>query len=176
MEKEFTITVYSENLSGLLARVVSVFSRRHINIESITVSKSSVPGVHRYTIVVNVTREMVEKLVAQIEKQVDVLKAFFYEEEEVVYQEVALYKISTQNTTKSKQLEKLIRIHNARILEIESEYIVLEKTGHQAETEALLRDLEEIGVFEFVRSGRVAIVRPMERLNNYLKSIEKEVY
>lgn len=174
-EKEFTITVYTENITGLLARVVSIFSRRHINIESITASKSSVPDIHRYTMVVNVTQEMVEKLVAQIDKQIDVLKAFYYEEDEIVYQEVALYKVPTNSLTQSNKVEKLIRSHNARILEIESEYVVIEKTGHQSETEALLRDLEPTGIFEFARSGRVAIVKPMERLNNYLKSVEKEV-
>jgi acetolactate synthase-1/3 small subunit len=69
-------------------------------------------------------------------------------------------------------VEKIIRKHNARILEIEKEYVVVEKTGHQKETELLLEEFKKIGIFEFVRSGRVAVVKPMERLNTYLKSIE----
>lgn len=118
---------------------------------------------------------MVQKLVAQLEKQVDVLKAFFYEINEIVYQEVALYKVPTKVFAHGTSVETLIRKHNARILEIEPEYIVIEKTGHQNETEALLRELEQIGIFEFVRSGRVAIVRPMERLNKYLKSLDVQL-
>lgn len=174
MNTEYTITVFTENHTGLLSRVVSVFTRRHINIESLTTSNSSIPDIYRFTIVVNVSLEMVKKLVAQLEKQIDVLKAFYDENDEIVYQEIALYKVPFQAFTQSSSMEKLIRKHNARVLEIEKEYIVIEKTGHQAETEALLRELEKVGIYEFVRSGRVAVVKPMERLNKYLKSLEMQ--
>jgi acetolactate synthase-1/3 small subunit len=173
MEKKYTITVFTENITGMMSRVVSVFTRRHVNINSLTTSKSSIQGIHRFTIVVNVTENMVAKLVAQLDKQIDVLKAFYYEDSEVVYQEIALYKVPTHVFMNNTQVEKLIRKHNARVLEIEKEYIVLEKTGHPQETEALLNELDQIGIYEFVRSGRVAIVRPMERLNNYLKQMEQ---
>lgn len=175
MTKEYTITVFTENQTGLLARVVSVFTRRHINIESLTTSQSSIPGIHRFTIVVHVAEEVVQKLVAQLEKQVDIVKAFYYEPEEVVHQEMALYKVPTRVFSNGNKVESLVRKHNARILEIEEEYIVIEKTGHQSETEALLNELREIGIYEFVRSGRIAIVRPMERLNNYLKTLDQDV-
>ncbi len=174
MTEEFTITVFTENETGLTSRVVSVFSRRHINIESLTTSKSSIKDIHRITIVIKCTEEQVKKLVNQLEKQIDVLKAFYYRQEEVVYQEIALYKVPTHIFSNGYNVENLIRAHNARILEIEPEYIVIEKTGHQEETEALYKELERIGIYEFVRSGRVAIVKPMERLNTYLKSIESE--
>ena len=173
--KEYTITVFTEHQTGLLSRVVSVFTRRHINVESLTTSRSSMPDIHRFTIVVKVTEDMVKKLVAQLEKQVDVVKAFFYENDEIVHQEIALYKVPTHIFANSDRVEHLIRSHNARVLVIEPEYIVIEKTGHPEETEALLTDLNKIGgIYEFVRSGRVAIVKPMERLNRYLKSLERE--
>jgi len=171
-QKEYTITVFSENKMGLMARIVANITRRHINIESLSVSKSSIEGIHRFTIVVVLTEERVRKLVAQIDKQVDVLKAFYYDNTEVVYQEIALYKVPSSAFANGDTLEQLVRRHNARILTIEPEYIVIEKTGHQEETEALLTDLRAIGVYEFVRSGRVAIVKPMERLNQYLKQVE----
>ncbi len=174
MIKEYTITVFTEHQTGMLQRVVSIFTKRHINIESLTTSKSSIEGIHRFTIVVNVTHDMVEKLVAQLEKQIDIVKAFYYERDEIVYQEVALYKVPLEAFTKGENLERLVRAHNARILDIEPEYVVIEKTGHQHETEALLNALRSIGIYEFVRSGRVAIVKPMERLNKYLKSLEEE--
>ena len=174
MKKEYTITVFTENQTGLLARVTAVFTRRHINIESLTVSKSSIPGIHRFTIVVNIEEPTVQVLMGQLEKQVDVVKAFYYEEEEIVYQEVALYKVPTQAFHNGQSIETLIRNHNARILEIEPNYIVIEKTGHQHETEKLLEELRQYGIYEFVRSGRVAIVKPMEQLNTYLKSVEKK--
>ncbi len=173
--KEYTITVFTEHQTGLLSRVVSVFTRRHINVESLTTSRSSMPDIHRFTIVVKVTEDMVKKLVAQLEKQVDVVKAFYYENDEIVHQEIALYKVPTHIFANSDRVEHLIRSHNARVLVIEPEYIVIEKTGHAEETEALLTELKKIGgIYEFVRSGRVAIVKPMERLNRYLKSLERE--
>lgn len=173
MEREFTISVFLENETGMLSRVVAVFTRRHINIESLNASKSSMPGIYRFTIVVILTEERVRKLVAQLEKQIDVLKAFYYTKEEIVYQEIALYKVPTDIFLGGYNVEKLIRSYNARILEIEKEYTIIEKTGHQEETEALLKELEQIGIFEFVRSGRVAVVKPMEQLNNYLKRVHE---
>ncbi len=174
MEKEYTISIFTEDKVGLLSRVVSVFTRRHINIESLNTSESSMPGIFRFIVVVNVTEVMVKKLVAQFEKQVDILKAFYYENSDIVYQELALYKVPTLVFAKGDRVEKLIRMHNARVLHIEPEYIVIEKTGHKNETDALLKDLEVLGVYEFIRSGRVAITKPMEQLNAYLKSLEAE--
>ncbi len=168
----FTLTVFSENRSGLLSRIVGLITRRKINIESLTVSMSSIEGIHRFTIVLELTEEVVQKVVAQIDKQVDVLKAFYYRDEEIVYQEVALYKVPIDAMYNSNEVEKLIRSHNARILAIEPEYVVVEKTGHQSETELLLEAFRKIGIYEFVRSGRVAVVKPMERLNKYLQKLE----
>lgn len=168
--QEYTITVFTENQTGLLSRVVSIFTRRHINIESLTTSRSSAADIHRFTIVVSVEEHIVQKLVAQLEKQIDVLKAFYDTHEDIIYQEIALYKIPTHVFSNSNRVETLIRKHNARILEIEPEYIVLEKTGHQKETEALLQELQEYGIYEFVRSGRVAVTKPMERLNKHLQA------
>ncbi len=170
----YTFVIFTEDLTGLLQRVVSVFSRRHVNIESLTVSRSSTPSIHRFTIQVEVTQHMMEHLIGQLNKQVDVLRAFAYEAHEVVQQEVALYKVPTAAFANSDTVEKLVRAHNARILSIEPEYVVIERTGHQHETEALLEALQEIGIYEFVRSGTIAIVKPMERLNTYLKALSAE--
>lgn len=170
-KKPYTITVYSENQTGLLIRIVSVFTRRHINIESLTVSESSISGIHRFTISVIIDAEAIRKVVAQIDKQVDVLKAFYYDEAEIVYQEIALYKVPTKAFSNGTSVEQIIRKHNARLLEIDPEYVVLEKTGHYDDTQALLNELKVLGIFEFVRSGRVAIIKDMEPLNNYLSSV-----
>lgn len=170
--KEFTISVFTENKTGLLMRVVQVFTRRHINIESLTTSQSSIEGVFRFTIVVNVTEEMVIKLIAQLDKQIEVLKAFYYNNEEIIHQELALYKVPIAIYTDPGKMINLMRKHHARILTVEKEFVVIEKTGLESETKALLEELKEIGIYEFVRSGRVAIAKPMEQLNEYLKSME----
>lgn len=171
----YTITVFTEDQSGLLSRVVGIFNRRNLNIDSLTTSQSSDESIHRFTIVVDVDEAMVIKLVAQLDKQVDVLKAFYYEDKDIVYQEIALYKVPLSVFNNSNAVEMMIRRHNARVLLIEPEYVVIEKTGHEHETEALLLELKEVGIYEFVRSGRVAIVKPMERLNNYLQDLREEI-
>lgn len=157
-----------------MSRVVSIFTRRHINIDSLTTSRSSMEGIHRFTIVVNVTEELVRKLVAQLDKQVEVLKAFYYREDEIIYQEIALYKVPTEIMHNGNSVELLLRKYHARIIDVEPEFVVIEKTGHQHETQALLEELSALGIYEFVRSGRVAVVKPIEQLNSYLKTLEEQ--
>ncbi len=170
MKKEFIITIFSENHIGLLTRITIVFTRRKINIESLTVSESAIPGIFKFTIVINSTKEQTIKVVGQIEKQIDVLKAFYHTNEEMIYQEIALYKVSTEELYKSDAIEKMARNAGARILEITREYTVIEKTGHKEETQALFAELNQFKVLQFIRSGRVAITRdPIERLSEFLK-------
>ncbi len=172
MKEEFTLTVFTENQIGLLSRVVGIFTRRHINIESISASESSIKGIYKYIIVIKVDEVLVKKIVQQIDKQIDVVKSFYYRNDEIVQQELALYKVPSNVFMGGDGMERLLRTHNARILRIETEYIVIEKTGYKEETEALLQDLRGHGeVYEFVRSGRITIVKPMERLNTYLESV-----
>ena len=100
MKQEFTITVYAENHIGLLNRIAIMFSRRKINIESLNTSPSEVEGIHRFTIVINEVEDVVKKLIRQIEKQVEVLKAYYNNNDEIVWQELALYKVSTDKVVK----------------------------------------------------------------------------
>lgn len=168
MNKEYIITVFSENKVGLLSQITTVFTCRDINIESLTTSESSIPGIHKFTIVVITDPEKIEKLVKQIEKKIDVLKAFVFTPDEVVQQEIALYKV-----TRSNSVEKLVRDHHVRILEICDDYIVLEKTGHKEDTQSLFELLQPHGVQQFVRSGQIAIIKSKrELLNEYLQKRE----
>lgn len=170
MKQEYIISAFTENHIGLLNRITIVFTRRKVNIESLTVSESAIAGISKFTIVVNSTKEQVRKIVEQIEKQVEVLKAFYHTNDEMIYQEVALYKVSTESLLDSNQIETLVRKHNARILEITAEYTVIEKTGHKEETQLFFDDLNQFKVLQFIRSGRIAITRsPIERLSEFLK-------
>lgn len=170
MKQEFIITVYSENHIGLLSRITLIFTRRKMNIESLTVSESAIPGVFKFTIVVKETRDRVGKVVGQLEKVVDVMKAFYHTNDEMIYQEIALYKVPIEALYESDHVEKMVRKASARILEITREYVVIEKTGHKEETQALFEDLNQFKVLQFIRSGRIAITRdPIERLSEFLK-------
>jgi len=170
MKQEYIISAYSENHIGLLTRITIIFTRRKVNIESLTVSESALKGISKFTIVVNETKEKVDNITKQIEKQVEVLKAFYHTNDEMIFQEIALYKVPTRALMETDQLEKMIRRHNARILEITPEYTVIEKTGHKEETQELFNGLNEYGVLQFIRSGRIAITRsPIEKLSEFLK-------
>ena len=171
MEKQlFTVTVFSEHQVGLLNQISIIFTRRCLNIESLSVSPSSIEGVHKFTITCYSDRVMMEKVVKQIEKRIDVLKSFLYTDEEIVYQEVALYKVPTDEMHDEKNLEVIIRNHNARILEITREYTVIEKTGHSDETEALFKELKRYDIRQFVRSGRVAVTKfPVEYVDRFIE-------
>ncbi len=170
MKQEFIITIFSENFIGLLNRITINFTRRKINIESLTVSASAIQGVSKFIIVVNETEDKVRKLVGQLDKIVDVLKAFYNTNDEMIYEEIALYKVPTEALYESDQIEKMVRKAGARIMEITREYTVIEKTGHKEETQALFEELNQFRVMQFVRSGRIAITRdPIERLSEFLR-------
>jgi len=170
----YNISVFTENSVGMLNRITIIFTRRNINIESITASESEIEGIHRYTIVVNESKEVVRKVVSQIEKQIDVVKAFYHSDDEVVYQEIALYKLPTNMLASGGDAERIVRAHHARILTIESEFTILEKTGYPEEIKELFTELKPFGLLEFVRSGRVAISKPMKTLEEHIEDMNNE--
>ncbi len=172
-KQEFTITVYTENQVGLLVRIATMFSRRKINIESLNTSPSEVDGIHRFNILVEETEEVVRKVARQIEKQVDVLKVYFSTNEEVIWQELALYKVPTDEIAEKVKVERLLREHGARAVVIRKDYTVFETTGHREETDGLLHALEPYGLIEFVRSARVAIIKGSRGFHEKIREFEE---
>ena len=175
MKDRYTISVFTEDIVGLLNRVTIIFTRRKINIESIAASESEVPGVHRYTIVISENEDVVQKVVLQLEKQVEIIKAVYHLDKDIVYQEIALYKVPTNVLTAGNEAERIVRSHYARVLSVEANFTVIEKTGHKEETQALFDDLEPFGILEFVRSGRIAITKPMRTLTSIVEEFEKKI-
>lgn len=173
MKQEFTVTVYTENQVGLLNRIAIMFSRRKINVESLNTSPSEVEGIHRFTIVINETEETVKKLARQIEKQVEVLKAYYNTGEEIVWQELAMYKVSTEQVAEKVKVERLLRQYGARAVVIRKDYTVFEATGHREETDKLVEVLEPYGLIEFVRSARVAIIKGSSGFHEKLREFEQ---
>lgn len=171
-KQEFTITVYTENHIGLLNRIAIIFSRRKINIESLNTSPSEVEGIHRFTIVIDELEEVVRKLVRQIEKQVEVLKAYYNTNDEIVWQELALYKVSTDEIAEKVKVERLLREYGARAVVIRKDYTIFETSGHREETNKLIAVLEPHGLIEFVRSARVAIIKASRGFHEKIKEFE----
>src|SRR6266404_185541 len=139
IKQEFTITVYTENQIGLLNRIAIIFSRRKINIDSMNTSPSEIDGIHRFTIVINETEEVVKKLCRQIEKQVEVLKAYFNQNDEIVWQELAMYKVPTDIIAEKVKVERLLREYGARAIAIRKDYTVFETSGHREEIDGLIK-------------------------------------
>src|ERR1051325_8989832 len=171
-KQEYTITVYTENQIGLLNRIAIIFSRRKINIESLNTSPSEVDSVHRFTIVINETEEVVRKLCRQIEKQVEVLKAYYNTNDELIWQEMAMYKVPTDIIAEKVKVERLLREHGARAVVIRNDYVVFETTGQREETDKLIKVLEPFGIIEFVRSARIAIIKESKGFHSKLKEFE----
>lgn len=172
-KQEFTITVYTENHIGLLVRIATMFSRRKINIESLNTSPSEAEGIHRFTIVINETEDVVRKLSRQIEKQVEVLKAYYNSNDEIIWQELALYKVPTDEIAEKVKVERLLREHGARAVLIRKDYTIFETSGHREETDKLVEVLAPHGLIEFVRSARVAIIKQSNGFHEKLKEFDE---
>ena len=170
--KEYTISVLTEDKPGLLNKLTIILNRKKINIQSLNVSTTEIAGVSRYTLVVEESREELLKIVQQIRKLIDVLGAFLYEENEVYYKEIALYKLSLDAFKKSGAIESILKKYSASILAIEDDQIVLEKTGSKQDTHQLYEALEPFGILEFVRSGRVALSKSKRKTEAFIHELE----
>lgn len=168
-KKNFTVSIYTENNIGLLSRIAAIFLRRHINIESITASKSEVDEVMRFIIIVHITEEKIKKVVGQIEKQIEVIKAFYHTDEEIVFQETALYKIRSSEFLKDLNMQDFIKETNARIVTVTPHFFVIEKTGKRHETENLYDKLKPYGLMQFVRSGTIAVTKNEMQISSMLE-------
>lgn len=176
-KKLYTVIIFSENTVGLLNQITIIFTRRQLNIETLSVSPSAIEGIHKFTITTFSTEDIIDKVVKQIDKRVDILKAYYNTDEDLIFQEIALYKLSTELFIKTGKVEELIRKHNARILEMNEDCVVIEKNGHYKETQALFSELSSsIGVLQFIRSGRIAITKSkVERLSDMLEEMKHKV-
>ena len=174
MVKTFTISIYSENNVGLLNRISAIFLKRHINIESLTTSQSEINDVFRFIIIVKLEEEGVKKLIHQIEKQVDVIRAFYHTDEETIFQESALYKVKSSALFEERHIQNIIKDSHANIVTVSPEYFVIEKTGFRNETDRLYQDLEPFGLLQFVRSGRISVTKSKMGISEILKKFKSD--
>jgi acetolactate synthase-1/3 small subunit len=175
-EPLYTLLIYSENTPGLLSQITAVFTRRQVNIESLNVCASSTPGVHKYTITCYCSESMAKMLTKQMEKRIEVLKADYYTDDEIFILETSLIKISTPMMLADRTVSKIIRLHNAHMVEVNPTYATVEKTGVTSDILSLYEGLNALGVvLQFVRSGRIGITKDrVEHLDRYLASREQE--
>lgn len=172
--KQYTVSVYTENNIGLLNRISAIFQRRHINIESMNISQSEIEGVSRFTILVNMTEDQIKKIIGQIEKQIEVIKAYYHTDDETIYQESCMFKIKSDLLFEDRQIQNIIKESGAKIVTVNREFFVLEKSGRRHEIELLHRELSTFGIMQFVRSGRIAVTKDEMRISEILKSFQEE--
>ncbi len=169
----YTVSIYTENNVGLLNRISAIFQKRHINIESVNVSKSEIKSVSRITLLVKVTQSQIQKIIGQVEKQVEVIKAYYHIDEETVYQESCLFKLSTDLLIDNDEIQRVINNSKSGVININKDFFVLERSGTKEEIEELYHILNKHGIMQFVRSGRIAITKKEMPISELLESIRK---
>lgn len=173
MRQEYTLTIYTENQVGLINKIAIMFSRRKISLESLNTSPSEIENIYRFTIVVRETEEVVKNLVRQLEKIVDVFKVFYNTNEEIIWQQIALYKLATPVIMKEVKVERLLREYGAKAVVIRNDYTVFEVTGQDNEINNLLKELDQYGLIEFVKSSRIAIIKSSDGMHQQVLDMEK---
>jgi len=168
--KNLTFSVYTENNVGILNRLSAIFLKRHINIESMTVSKSEIENVHRFTFVVNLTEARAAKVIGQMEKQIEVIRAFYHLEDDIIENETALFKISTEHLY-NEEIQQRMKFRRAHVITITERYFVIEASGSRENIDKMYDKLKPFGLLQFVRSGRIAITRPKMVISELLQEI-----
>jgi acetolactate synthase-1/3 small subunit len=176
MEKKklYTLLVYSENVAGILNQITAVFTRRQVNIESLNVSASSIPGVHKYTITAWSDEDQIVKIVRQIEKKIDVVKANYFTDDQLFIRESGLYKLATEKVLANPEISRTVRRFDAHIIEVNPTYTIVMKHGITEDIISLYRALDTYGcVLQYTRSGRIAVTRGMqEQVSAFLEERE----
>lgn len=175
-EELYTISVYTENNLGLLNRIATIFLKRHINIESLNVSSTEIDNVSRFIIVARLTEPQVKQIVNSIDKQVEVIKAFYHKNKDLIYIQSALFKVKSKLLFEKRQIQNIIKKNNAQIITVNPEFFVIEKSGRKEEIEALYKGLAEYGIMQFVRSGRISVTKDEMKITEILeKKLEEEL-
>jgi acetolactate synthase I/III small subunit len=151
------------NRPGVLNRITGLFTKRHYNIESITVGHTEIEGVSRMTFVVNVEDERTaEQITKQLNKQIDVLKVTDITDQAIVARELALIKVAV-NPALRNEVYTLIEPFRASIVDVSRESLVVQVTGESDKVEALIDLLRPYGIKEIARTGTTAFTRGSQK-------------
>ncbi|MCM3162918.1 acetolactate synthase small subunit [Metabacillus litoralis] len=161
MKRILSLTVL--NQTGVLNRITGLFTKRHYNIESITVGHAETEGVSRMTVVVNAQEEKeVEQITKQLNKQIDVLKVVDITSQSIVSRELALIKVMSTPATRM-ELQGLIQPFRATVIDVSRESVVVQVTGEPEKIEVLIDLLKPYGIKEIARTGTTAFTRGTQR-------------
>lgn len=156
--KKHTLSVTVENRPGVLTRVTTLFRRRGYNIESLAVGATENPSISRITIVVTGDDRIMEQVIKQLYKLVDVIKIIDLTDELSVERELVLIKVKADNSVRA-EIVQIVDIFRARIVDIGRDSLIIEATGDSRKIDAIEDSLKPFGILELVRTGKIAIVR-----------------
>ena len=159
--KKHTLAVIVENRSGVLSRVSGLFSRRGYNIHSLAVGTTEEPNVSRMTIVVEGDYVVLEQIIKQLYKLIDVVKVIELSSIPAVDRELVLVKVAANERTRP-EITKIVDIFRARIVDLGEDAVIIEATGDSEKIDALENMLTKYGIKEMVRTGKIALSRSEE--------------
>lgn len=165
--KNYTVLIYAEN-RRVLNRVLGCFQRRQIDIESINMSQSEINGVYKITLVACLSEVLLKKIIGQLDKQIDIIKAYYHSDDNTIYQETCLFKLNTELLVLNNDVQTIINKSLSKVINVSHNFFVLEKTGSKEEIEALYKALNKQGIMQFVRSGRIAISKQEMNISTLL--------
>ncbi|MCD6519699.1 MAG: acetolactate synthase small subunit [Anaerolineae bacterium] len=153
-----TLVALMEDKPGVLSHVVNLFRRRNYNIESLTVGHSETPGISRMTVVVYANDAVVEQVMKQLYKLINVVKVSDISDDAAVIRELALIKVHAPSSVRA-EIKQLADIFRAQIVDVSRESMTIEITGTEDKVDSLIEILRPFGIKELTRTGRVAMVR-----------------
>lgn len=159
MENTYTISAFTENSPGVLHRITVLFTRRKVNVESLTVSETETKGISRFTIVIKTNRETARKIAKQIKRIVELKKVFVAMNQHLLFKEIAFMKVRCESGEKRLEIEDRAHRYGASVVFADDTSVIVEKTGQEDEINSLLKLVEPFGVIEFIRSGRIAVLK-----------------
>lgn len=155
---QHTITALVENTPGVLARVAGLFSRRGYNIESLAVSITEDPSVSRMTIVVGGDERTLDQIEKQLNKLIEVVKVFDYQNTPAVERELALIKV-TATPEKRAEIMQICDVFRGKIVDISERAMTIEVTGPVEKVDAFQALMTPYGIKELVRTGKIVLTR-----------------
>lgn len=152
------LAVLVENKPGVLTRVAGLFSRRGFNIENIAVGETITPGISRMTIAVEGNETIVEQVVKQLHKLINVIKVSNLTSEPSVMRELMLIKVRADSGNRS-DIQQIVETFRGKVVDVSLESMIIEVTGNDEKLEAIKLLLQHFGIREIVRTGKVALLR-----------------
>ncbi|MHB8118224.1 MAG: acetolactate synthase small subunit [Methanothrix sp.] len=153
-----TIAVIVENKSGVLTRIAGLFSRRSFNIDSLSVGATDNPDYSRMTITVHGDRDVLEQVIKQLSKLINVIRVSEMEAGESIERELAIIKVSADKESRS-EIMQIVNIFRAKIIDVSHRSMIIEVTGDEEKIDAIVQLLRQFGIKEMARTGKVSMVR-----------------